>query len=151
MIRVPCPAVPHKARQRGISLLHKIRSIKTEASSGSQPFLENWTHTTPGFFNLSSSQSAAKPRVAPRAASRTADKARRGSILDICDRRTTRFSRDGSLLECSGALAHGLLGARAVLGGVCPKAVADRLRQRQVAGSFRNHDRGCQLEHIRAA
>ena len=42
-------------------------------------------------------------------------------------------------------------GARTVLGGVCLEAVEDSVRQRQVAGSFRNHDRGCQLEHIRAA
>ena len=48
-----------------------------------------------------------KSRVAPREARRPADKARRGSILDIFDRGATQFSRDASPLECSGTFAAG--------------------------------------------
>ena len=52
-------------------------------------------------------QPVLKSRVAPRAARRLADKARRGSILDIFDRGATQFSRDASPLECSGAFDTG--------------------------------------------
>ena len=58
---------------------------------------------------LMSWQSVVKPRVEPRAVRRPADKARRGSILNIFDRGATLFSRDASPLECSGAFATGCL------------------------------------------